>query len=35
LRSRSKNSPFEHHALEGRIVETVVAGRSVYAYDQR
>ncbi len=35
LRSRSKNSPFEHHALEGRIVETVVAGESVYAYDRR
>lgn len=35
LRSRSKNTPFERHALEGRIVETVVAGESVYAYDQR
>lgn len=32
LRSRSKNSPFEHRTLEGRAVETVVAGRSVYAY---
>ena len=34
LRSRSKNSPFEHRTLEGRIIETVVAGRTVYAYDQ-
>jgi len=32
LRSLSKNSPFEHRALEGRAVETVVAGRSVYTY---
>lgn len=32
LRSRSKNSPFEHRTLEGRVVETVVAGRTVYAY---
>jgi dihydroorotase len=35
LRSRSKNSPFEHRTLEGRIVETVIAGRTVYAYDPR
>jgi len=33
LRSRSKNSPFEHRTLEGKVVETVVAGRTVYAYD--
>jgi dihydroorotase len=33
LRSRSKNSPFEHRTLEGRVTETVVAGRTVYAYD--
>jgi dihydroorotase len=32
LRSRSKNSPFEHRALTGRAVETVVAGRTVYVY---
>ncbi len=32
LRSRAKNSPFEHRTLEGRCVETIVAGRSVYAY---
>jgi dihydroorotase len=30
LRSRSKNSPFEHRTLEGAVVETVVAGRSVF-----
>jgi dihydroorotase len=35
LRSRSKNSPFEHRTLEGRILETVVAGRTVYAYDRK
>jgi dihydroorotase len=34
LRSRSKNSPFEHRTLEGRILETVVAGRTVYEYDR-
>jgi dihydroorotase len=32
LKSRSKNSPFEHRTLEGRAVETFVAGRSVFAY---
>ncbi len=32
LASRAKNSPFEHRTLEGRAVETVVAGESVYAY---
>jgi len=32
LRSRAKNSPFERRTLEGRCVETVVAGRSVYTY---
>jgi dihydroorotase len=32
LRSRAKNSPFEHRTLEGRAVETVVAGQSVYTY---
>lgn len=32
LRSRSKNSPLEHRTLEGRCVETVVAGTSVYTY---
>jgi dihydroorotase len=32
LRSRSKNSPFEYRTLEGRAIETVVAGRTVFAY---
>ena len=32
LRSRAKNSPFERRTLEGRCVETIVAGQSVYAY---
>jgi dihydroorotase len=32
LRSRSKNSPFEHRTLEGRAMETIVAGRSVFTY---
>ncbi len=35
LRSRAKNSPFEHRTLEGRAVETVVAGERVYAYAGR
>jgi dihydroorotase len=35
LRSRSKNSPYEHRTLEGRVIETVVAGRTVYEYDRR
>ncbi len=30
LKSRSKNSPFEHTALEGRVQQTIVAGRTVY-----
>ena len=34
LRSRAKNSPFEHRTLEGCIVETLVAGRSVYTYSR-
>jgi dihydroorotase len=32
LYSRSKNSPFEHRTLEGRAVETVVAGTTIYNY---
>jgi dihydroorotase len=32
LKSRSKNSPFEHRTLEGRAVETIVAGRQVFTY---
>jgi dihydroorotase len=33
LHSLSKNSPFEHRSLEGRVMETVVAGRQVFAYN--
>src|SRR6185503_1091175 len=33
LKSASKNSPFEHTVLEGRIIETIVAGRSVYTLE--
>jgi dihydroorotase len=32
LRSKSKNTPFEHNALEGKVVETVVAGQTVFTY---
>lgn len=32
LSSRSKNSPYEHTTLEGRAIETVVAGRTVFSY---
>jgi dihydroorotase len=32
LSSRSKNSPFERRAIEGRAIETVVAGKTVYTY---
>lgn len=32
LASRSKNTPFEHTTLEGRAVETIVAGRTVFSY---
>ena len=32
LASRSKNSPFERRALDGRVSETWVAGSKVYAY---
>lgn len=36
LRSRSKNTPFDEAKLEGRVLRTLVAGRSVYNYaDQR
>ena len=30
LKTRSKNSPYEHRTLTGRAIETVVAGRSVW-----
>jgi dihydroorotase len=32
LRSRSKNTPYEHRTLEGKAIETYVAGKRVYAY---
>jgi dihydroorotase len=32
LHSKSKNSPFERRNLEGRVMETVVAGETVYSY---
>ena len=32
LSSRSKNSPFERRAMDGRVLETWVAGTKVYAY---
>jgi dihydroorotase len=32
LRSRAKNSPYEHRTLEGRAMETIVAGRTVFTY---
>ncbi len=32
IKSRAKNTPFEHRALEGRAVQTFVAGKRVYAY---
>ena len=32
LASRSKNSPFEHMTLEGRVIETIVAGRTIFTY---
>jgi dihydroorotase len=34
LKSRSKNSPFEHTTLEGRVRQTIVAGRTVYVDEQ-
>jgi dihydroorotase len=34
LYSRSKNSPFEHRTMEGRAVETLVAGTTVYNYSE-
>lgn len=32
IRSRSKNSPFEDARFSGRVVQTVVAGRTAYTY---
>ena len=32
LHSRSKNTPFDGARLSGRVLRTLVAGRTVYAY---
>lgn len=32
LRSRSKNSPFDEARMQGRVVRTLVAGKTVYQY---
>lgn len=32
LKSKSKNTPFDQARLQGRVLRTVVAGRTVYAY---
>ena len=32
LKSKCKNTPFDEAKLEGRVVRTVVAGRTVYEY---
>ena len=32
LRSRSKNSPFDESKMQGRVLRTLVAGKTVYQY---
>jgi dihydroorotase len=32
LRSRSKNTPFDEAKMQGRVLRTVVAGKTVYEY---
>jgi dihydroorotase len=32
LKSKCKNTPFDEARLEGRVVRTIVAGRTVYEY---
>jgi dihydroorotase len=32
LKSKCKNTPFDESKLQGRVVRTYVAGRSVYEY---
>ena len=32
LKSKSKNTPFAEAKLQGRVVRTIVAGRTVYEY---
>ena len=34
FRSKSKNSPFENHPVEGRVLRTVVDGRSIFTHDE-
>jgi dihydroorotase len=33
LRARSKNSPFDESRMQGRVLQTMVAGKTVYQYD--
>jgi dihydroorotase len=33
LRARSKNSPFDESKMQGRVLQTMVAGKTVYQYD--
>ncbi|MEX0921220.1 MAG: dihydroorotase [Rhodovibrionaceae bacterium] len=33
FRSKSKNSPFENHPVEGRVLRSVVDGRSIFVHD--
>jgi dihydroorotase len=35
FRSKSKNSPFEHHLVQGRVLRTVVDGRSIFVADRQ
>jgi dihydroorotase len=32
LKSKCKNTPFDEAPLQGRVVRTIVAGRTVYEY---
>jgi dihydroorotase len=32
LKSKCKNTPFDEAKLQGRVVRTIVAGRTVYEY---
>ena len=32
LKSKCKNTPFDEARLQGRVVRTIVAGRTVYEY---
>ena len=35
FRSKSKNSPFEEHLVQGRVLRTVVDGRSIFVADDK